>query len=287
MLGVGRLLEPVMPGWASAIVQGGSFLVVGLFAALYAFQEKILYVPVIPGVPNEYTEVPSDYGLQYNNEYLTAEDGVRLQCWFIAAQNPRSAKPPVMLFLQENAGNMSHRTPLFAALSARLRCAIFVLGYRGYGQSEGSPSQAGLELDSAAALSHLLQRTDIDTSRIVVFGRSLGGAVAIHLAAKAQASLRAVMVENTFTSVEDMAPKMLPVLKPFIGSRKPLNFLVRNKWRSADAIQLITKIPMLMFASARVRPSARWFCEARIQARIASAWLWLVWQLLLACSRRG
>ena len=252
MFGIKSLLENIMPSWAASIVQGGAFLTAGLLAALYMFQEKILYVPVIPGVPSEYTETPSDYDLKYSDEYLMTSDGVRLQCWFIEAPSPRSAKPPVMLFLQENAGNMSHRTPLFAALATRLRCAIFVLGYRGYGRSEGAPSEAGIQRDAIAAIDHLSKRTDVDTSRIVLCGRSLGGAVALHLAAAAEDKVRALIIENTFTSVEHMAPKMLPILKPIIGSEKPFNFLVRNKWRNVDAIQKIKSTPMLLIASVQV-----------------------------------
>jgi abhydrolase domain-containing protein 13 len=273
-------LSNIMPRWLATVIQCGTLLAVGLLTALYIFQEKILYVPIIPGVPSEYSENPSDYGLVYTDEWIAAEDGTRLQCWLIMPPGAATDKPPVMLFLQENAGNMSHRTPFFAAIASRLRCAIFVLGYRGYGQSEGSPNQQGLEMDSAAALHFLLQRTDIDTSRIVLFGRSLGGAVALHLAARFEDSLKAAIIENTFTSVEDMVPKVLPFLGPVIGSKRPLNFLVRNnKWRNTDVIQQIEKLPLLLMASANVR-----CCHCCLLFRAVCRWpLWsafpeLIWQ---------
>jgi abhydrolase domain-containing protein 13 len=255
-----RLLDPLglsafMPRWAAAAVQGVAFLSVGLLTALYAFQEKILYVPIIPGLPNTYEDTPADHGLQYNDEWITAIDGTRLQCWFICSPSGHAAdrKPPVLLFFQENAGNMSHRSHFLAALARHLRCAIFVLGYRGYGRSQGSPGQNGLEMDADAALAHVLSRADVDTRRIVLLGRSLGGAVALHLAARAEKSIRAAIVENTFTSVEDMVPRVLPFLGPLVGERKPMNWLVRNKWRNVDRVREIMATPLLLIGSTNVR----------------------------------
>ncbi|URD82649.1 Prolyl oligopeptidase family [Musa troglodytarum] len=84
---------------------------------------------------------------------------------------------PTILFFQENAGNIAHRLEFVRIMMQRLQCNVFMLSYRGYGESDGHPSQHGIIMDSQAALDHLTQRKDIDTSRIVVFGRSLGGAV--------------------------------------------------------------------------------------------------------------
>ena len=247
-------LSRIMPRWLAAVVQGATFLSVGLLGALYAFQEKILYVPVPPGMANTYDETPADYGLDYTDEWLTAVDGTRLQCWFIRAPGANPADtPPVLMFFQENAGNMSHRVQFLMLCARRLRCAVFVLGYRGYGRSEGSPSQAGLEMDADAALTHVLSRDDVDHDRIVLFGRSLGGAVALHLAAREEARIRAAVIENTFTSVEDMVPRLLPFLGPLIGTNRPMNWLVRNKWRNRDCIKRVTSTPLLLMGSTRVR----------------------------------
>ncbi|KAI3904221.1 hypothetical protein MKW92_040866, partial [Papaver armeniacum] len=80
-------------------------------------------------------------------------------------------------FFQENAGNIAHLLEMVGILLQELQCNVFMLSYRGYGASDGYPSQHGITRDAQAAMEHLAQRTDIDTSRIVVFGRSLGGAV--------------------------------------------------------------------------------------------------------------
>ena len=243
-----------MPRWLAASLQGMALLGAGLLGALYFFQEKILYVPIIPGVANTYDETPREYGLDYEDVHLTASDGVKLQCWYIKSPRPASSgKSPLLLFFQENAGNMSHRSQFLALAARKLGCAIFVLGYRGYGKSEGSPNQQGLELDSQAALDHVLSREDIDLSRIVLFGRSLGGAVALHLLARSEDTVCAAIVENTFTSVEEMVPRVLPFLGPLVGEQKPMNWLVRNKWRNTEAIASITKTPLLLMGSTNVR----------------------------------
>lgn len=246
-------LHNIMPGWVANIVQGTAILGAGLLAALYAFQEKILYVPVLPGVPNTYDETPLDHGIEYSEDWITSADGTRLQCWFVKAPGGAATPPPVILFFQENAGNMSHRTSFIVALARRMRCAVFVLGYRGYGKSEGTPGQVGFEADALAALQHVQKRADVDTRRIVLFGRSLGGAVALHLAAGREGAIKAAIVENTFTSVGDMVPKVLPFLGPALRPQMPLNWLIRNQWRNAERIAELKSLPLLLIASKRVR----------------------------------
>jgi hypothetical protein len=244
-----------MPAWIAGIIQGAAILTVGLLGVLYVFQGKLLYIPRVPGVPNTYENTPSDYGLEFTEEWLTAADGTRLQSWLVKGPNGTPEKPPVVLYLQENAGNMSHRTHFIVALAVRLRCAVFVLGYRGYGKSEGAPSQEGLEQDAAAALSHLKQRKDVDASRIVLFGRSLGGAVALHLIAKQEGAMKAAIIENTFTSVGDMVPRVLPFFGPVLKPNRPLNWMIRSQWRNLERIQEIRKTPLLLICSTNVRRS--------------------------------
>ena len=107
--------------------------------------------------------------------------------------------------------------------------------HNSYGLSQGSPTERGLKLDAAAALAHALGRADVDPARVGVFGRSLGGAVALSLAAARPEALAAVVVENTFLSIEALAPKVMPFLAPVVGPGRAGNFLIRNKWRNQDA----------------------------------------------------
>lgn len=133
----------------------------------------------------------------------------------------------------------------------RLNCNVFMLSYRGYGASDGYPSQHGIIRDAQAALDHLSQRTDIDTSRIVVFGRSLGGAVGAVLTKNNPDKVSALILENTFTSILDMAGVLLPFLKWFIGKSpngpRILNFLVRSPWSTIDIVGQI-KQPILFIS---------------------------------------
>ncbi|BBH08236.1 alpha/beta-Hydrolases superfamily protein, partial [Prunus dulcis] len=159
---------------------------------------------------------------------------------------------PTLLFFQENAGNIAHRLEMVRIMIQRLQCNVFMLSYRGYGASEGYPSQHGITKDAQVALDHLYQRTDIDTSRIVVFGRSLGGAVGTVVTKNNPDKVAALIVENTFTSILDMAGVLLPFLKWFIGGSsskgpKVLNFLVRSPWSTIDVIGEV-KQPILFLS---------------------------------------
>lgn len=122
---------------------------------------------------------------------------------------------------------------------------VLMLSYRGYGQSNGSPSERGFKLDALAAVEYCLDREDIlDLQRIFLFGRSIGGAVAISTAAKfSRAEIAGIVVENTFTSMGDMIDVVLPPLKFF-------KFLNRNPWNSLAIVPSL-KTPMLFISGLR------------------------------------
>eukprot|EP01023_Acetabularia_acetabulum_P031031 TRINITY_DN29219_c0_g4_i1.p1 TRINITY_DN29219_c0_g4~~TRINITY_DN29219_c0_g4_i1.p1 ORF type:complete len:332 (-),score=52.29 TRINITY_DN29219_c0_g4_i1:272-1267(-) len=235
---------------------GALGLSAGVIGLIYHFQRKLLYVPVLPDVPKEYAYYPNQFNLDYEDVHLNTKDGIKLHAWMIKGihSNPGNNSDdkltkPTVLFFQENAGNMSWRLPFIRELVGQTGCCVFVLSYRGYGTSEGSPSQTGIQIDSQAAFDEILKRPDVDTSKIVLMGKSLGGAVALHLAAKNQNKVKALMVENTFTAVADMVPKMLPFLAFGLGPNKPLNFLVKDKWENKKQIQTLrSDLPVLMFA---------------------------------------
>ncbi|CAN8244192.1 unnamed protein product [Cochlearia groenlandica] len=239
-----------MVSYVSALFYGVGGLVVAGVALLVAFQEKLVYVPVLPGLSKSYPITPSRLNLIYEDVWLLSSDGVRLHSWFIK-MFPH-CRGPTILFFQENAGNIAHRLEMVRIMIQCLNCNVFMLSYRGYGESDGYPSQHGIIKDAQAALDHLSQRTDIDTSRIVVFGRSLGGAVGAVLAKNNPDKVSSLILENTFTSILDMAGVLLPFLKLFIGgsgtkSLKLLNFVVRSPWNTIDAIGEV-KQPVLFLS---------------------------------------
>ncbi|KAL2480069.1 alpha/beta-Hydrolases superfamily protein [Abeliophyllum distichum] len=261
-----------MVSYASVLLYGLGGIVVAGMALLVAFQEKLVYVPVLPGLTKSYPITPARLRLLYEDVWLRSSDGVRLHAWFIKLFP--DCRGPTILFFQENAGNIAHRLEMVRIMLQRLQCNVFMLSYRGYGDSDGFPSQHGITKDAQAALDHLVQRTDIDTSRIVVFGRSLGGAVGAVLTKNNPDKVAAIILENTFTSILDMAGVLLPFLKWFIGksgSKGPrvMNFLVRSPWNTIDIIGEI-KQPILFLSGLQdemVPPSHMLMLYAKAAAR--------------------
>ncbi|GJP39323.1 hypothetical protein CLOM_g23706 [Closterium sp. NIES-68] len=229
---------------------GVGFLAVSALVALITFQEKLLYVPVVPGATREYPFTPERLRMHFEDVWLTAKDGVKLHAWLL--KYSATTRGPTILFLQENAGNIAHRLESSRYTMDRLHCNMLLLSYRGYGASEGKPTEQGLRLDAQAALDHLLGREDIDPKRIVVFGRSLGGAVGADLVHRNPGKVAALVVENTFTSVLDMAGVVLPVLSNLLSTKgvRPLNGLVRSQWRTIDVIGKVDT-PILFLSGAK------------------------------------
>jgi len=178
-------------------------------------EESLLYFPA------KYPE--GDWnppGLVFEDAWFDAADGTHLHGWFVPCESPRA----VALFAHGNAGNLSHRADLLVQLH-RLGVAVLAFDYRGYGRSAGSPTEAGVVADGRAARAWLTKRTGIPESDILLMGESLGGAVAVQLAAEAPA--RGLVLENTFSSVRDVAGFHYPWL--------PVK-LMRTKFDSAAAI---------------------------------------------------
>jgi fermentation-respiration switch protein FrsA (DUF1100 family) len=174
-----------------------------LLLAAYLAQAHLLYLPGIPS--RRIAATPSDLGLAYTAETIRTADGLRLRGWWVPAQNARAT----LLFFHGNAGNISHRLDSLEVFH-RLALSTFIFDYRGYGQSEGTPSEQGTYEDAQAAWAYLTQERRIPASQIVVFGRSLGGAVAAWLAARQRPG--ALILESAFTSVPDLGAQLYPFL---------------------------------------------------------------------------
>lgn len=148
---------------------------------------------------------PADLGIDAEEVFIETEDDVRIHAFFLPGEGPAGDGGRAILFLHGNAGNASHRLPNAAAL-ARLGSDVLLLDYRGYGRSDGSPSEPGVYADARAGLAHLVEARGVPEERVVLFGRSLGGAVAIDLAR--ERPLAGVIVESTFTSLADMGTRV-------------------------------------------------------------------------------
>jgi hypothetical protein len=151
---------------------------------------------------------------------LTAADGVRLHGWYCTPRVGRAggAFEPVetratLLYLHGNGGNISHRYDFISEL-VRLPVNVLIIDYRGYGKSEGRPSEEGLYMDARAAWDYLTKARGIPASQVVIFGKSLGGAIGIDLATKVEAC--GLVVQSSFTSIADMAGEILPFVPTFV-----------------------------------------------------------------------
>ena len=154
--------------------------------------------------PDEgFDDSPSNWNLSYRDVLLRTQDGEKLHCWYF----PLRKESLTLLFCHGNAGNISHRIDNIERLVKR-GIAVFLLGYRGYGKSTGRPSEKGIYLDGLAAYDYLVESERISPDRIALFGRSLGGAVAIEVALHRE--VKCLVVESTFTSLRDMSKTTFP-----------------------------------------------------------------------------
>lgn len=218
---------------------GGIFaillLVFAITGILYQVQDHFLYSPELPSHSRVYIPIPSMFGLPFESVNHKCPDGTTIHMYFIHQPKERQRLAPTIVFFHGNAGNMGHRLQNCAGLYHNLHCNILLIEYRGYGLSEGNPSEEGLYMDAKASLDYLFTRNDINHSEIVVFGRSLGGAVAIDLAIRENYTNKiwCLVVENTFTSIPDMARVILgwSILKYF-----PI-FFYKNKFLSYHKVK--------------------------------------------------
>jgi len=150
---------------------------------------------------------PADLGLNAGDIFLMPEPGVQLHAWFFAHPEPLAT----LLFCHGNAGNVSHRLENVAHL-LRTGFQVLLFDYRGYGHSSGQPSEQGLYRDAATAWAHLVERADTVGAPRLIFGRSLGGAVAVDLATRAEAD--GLIIESTFTSVRALTRLVFPLPLP-------------------------------------------------------------------------
>eukprot|EP01083_Nonionella_stella_P286330 974611_1 len=128
-------------------------------------------------------------------------DGTQLHGWFVRAP-PNISDPVTVLYCHGAVGTIMRQSRFLIEMPSMLNVNVFAFDYRGYGRSKGTPNERGLIWDVRAALSVLLNRTEINHHKIIAYGRSLGGAVAIALAQTQSSELLGLILENTFTSIE-------------------------------------------------------------------------------------
>ena len=147
--------------------------------------------------------LPSDLGIPYQHLWLTASDGVRTEAWWMpSSQSAGPLWPATILTFHGNAGTMADRLDWCREALAR-GASVLAVEYRGYGNSDGRPSEDGLRRDALVAFERARELAAEQAGPLLVHGRSLGGAVAIGLAA--EVSPDGLVAESTFTSIAEMA----------------------------------------------------------------------------------
>lgn len=217
--------------WILARLAVGASLAYGVsFIVLWTQLEKrFVFFPVA-----ELLYTPNDVNLEYEDVRIQTSDGLALQGWFIPGK-VETGSNVTWLWFHGNGGNIGHRIGELALAHHRTEANIFIFDYRGYGESEGVPSEKGTYLDSHAVMEYLSSWSDVDPGRIVYLGHSLGAAVAVELALT-QPPMAMVLV-SPFASVRDMANLTLPF--------PPIGWLVRNHYDSISRIQQLD-VPVLI-----------------------------------------
>ncbi len=156
---------------------------------------------------------PNQLGLDYEDVYFKTFDGVKLNGWLIKTPGAVST----LIFAHGNAGNMSHRLPK-ARFFSHLGLNVFLFDYRGYGRSEGKPSEQGIYLDGQAAYDYLNSRGNIKMDKIIFYGASLGGVVAVDVSL--HRPITVLMVDSSITSAKEIAKRVYPMIPSWLLSLK-------------------------------------------------------------------
>jgi fermentation-respiration switch protein FrsA (DUF1100 family) len=189
---------------------------------VYAGQSRLIYFPEIE---QEISNKPSAIGLDYTSVNMATADGERLHGWWVSGPDAKGT----VLFFHGNAGNISQRIN-YLSMFKRLGYNTLLFDYRGYGQSSGVPSESGTYLDAQAGWRYLTEIQNISPERIILFGESLGGAVAAWLAAREKPGL--LVLASTFTSVPNLAAQIYPFL--------PVRWITRFHYNTLESLQSVT-----------------------------------------------
>jgi uncharacterized protein len=217
--------------WAAAIL---ALAVLGVLLLVWMGQRTLIYFPD-RDVPS-----PAVTGLTgVEAVRIPAADGVTLQAWFLPS---RSQQPsPAVIVFNGNAGNRAYRSSLASALREQ-GLSVLLFDYRGFGDSDGTPTERGLHEDARAVRGYVAGRSDVRADRLVYFGESLGTAVAVRLAVEQPPG--GVVLRSPFTSLVDLGRLHYPIL--------PVRWLLRDRFSSIDAIGSV-RSPVLIVAGDRDR----------------------------------
>jgi len=223
-------METEMPGiWKILAYVIGAYVALSLY--IYFMQSSLIFYPNMPG--RNLVATPENIGLSYQNVELVTEDNIKLHGWFIPNKNAKAT----LLFFHGNAGNISHRLDSIEIFH-RMELNVFIIDYRGYGQSKGKITEKGTYRDAEAAWNYLNHIQGTNRKQIIIFGRSLGASIATWLASKHTPA--ALIIESGFTSVPSMGQRLYPFL--------PVRWLTYFKYNTKQYVKKIS-CPVLVVHS--------------------------------------
>lgn len=193
----------------------------------------------------EHYPIPESLGIVKKDIFFETEDGLKLHGWYLPA---KSTKPRgTLLFLHGNAQNISTHIRQIWWLPQK-DINVFLFDYRGFGKSEGEPTLEGLQLDFAAALKTLFALPGVEDKKVIVYGQSLGAALAItHLAhSNYRNNINSIIVEGAFTSFRKVAQEALDKWWLTWAFQKPLSLTISDQFRPIDDIALLSPTPLLI-----------------------------------------
>ncbi|KAK2481235.1 hypothetical protein H9L39_06874 [Fusarium oxysporum f. sp. albedinis] len=207
----------------------------------------LIYPSNIPANSRSDVPKPSDFGISNFEElYIPTDDGEKLSAFYIRGPRGHKNSNITILMFHGNAGNIGHRLPIARMIINYIGCNVFMLEYRGYGSSTGQPDESGLNVDAQTGLNYLRQRAETRDHKLMVYGQSLGGAVAIKLVSKNQEAgdIAGLILENTFLSIRKLIPSVVP-------PAKYLTLLCHQVWPSESVLPNITKVPTLFISGSQ------------------------------------
>ncbi|KAI8338994.1 Alpha/Beta hydrolase protein [Chlamydoabsidia padenii] len=234
-----------LPSWLSYFLSfTGIASVAGTFI-LWLYQCELIYPSSFPDGSRTQVAKPSDFGMDYTEETLTTKDKIKLRTYVITLEDDDQAKKaPTILYFHANAGNMGHRLPVAKIFRQKFKTNVVMLSYRGYGFSEGKANEKGLQVDAQTLLDFVKTHPILKNTKLVAYGQSIGGAVAIDLVSRNEDAFSGLMIENTFLSIPKLIPSVFPALRY-------LTVLCHQQWPSDINIQRIVNSSVLFLSGVK------------------------------------
>ncbi|CAG7832944.1 unnamed protein product [Allacma fusca] len=174
---------------------------------LSRFVDSKIFLPRMAPIAKSIIISPASYSLPHEIVVINTKDGLSLMAYLLLQIDQLYDTLPTIIMYHGNGGNIGDCLPIAEKFFRTCGCNIFMVEYRGYGLSEGIPSEKGVYMDAQAAFDYVVNRPDLDSDKIILYGLSLGGAIAIDLASREEYKNRvaAIIVENTFSSLDQLA----------------------------------------------------------------------------------